>query len=136
LRRVQDQRPGLSGLSHFHGRLYEDRESFRNAAKFLGARTNVFDAASSSFNKNESITDAIKMLYGYSRFLFRNAHQAGGTCRWLEQALARYAELSENSDPASSMRATESTSTQPRNYWTSFPFSSTRNGRKTIFTWR
>ncbi|MEI8378405.1 MAG: bifunctional aspartate carbamoyltransferase catalytic subunit/aspartate carbamoyltransferase regulatory subunit, partial [bacterium] len=33
------------------------RESFRNAAKFLGCRTNVFDAASSSFNKNESMSD-------------------------------------------------------------------------------
>jgi len=71
------------------------RESFRNAAKFLGARTNVFDAASSSFNKNESITDAIKMLYGYSAdscFVMRTKLE--GTCRWLEQALARYAELS------------------------------------------
>ncbi|MDD3981445.1 MAG: aspartate carbamoyltransferase [Spirochaetia bacterium] len=71
------------------------RESFRNAAKFLGCRTNVFDAASSSFNKNESITDAVKMLYGYSAdscFVMRTKME--GACRWLEQALSRYAELS------------------------------------------
>ena len=71
------------------------RESFRNAAKFLGCRTNIFDAATSSFNKNESITDAIKMLYGYSAdscFILRTKLE--GTCRWLQGALSRYAESS------------------------------------------
>ncbi|MCX7027662.1 MAG: aspartate carbamoyltransferase [Spirochaetes bacterium] len=71
------------------------RESFRNAAKFLGCRTNIFDAATSSFNKNESITDAIKMLYGYSSdscFILRTKLE--GTCRWLQGALAQYAETS------------------------------------------
>jgi aspartate carbamoyltransferase len=71
------------------------RESFRNAAKFLGCRTNVFDAATSSFNKNESITDAIKMLYGYSSdscFILRTKLE--GVCRWLQGALAQYAESS------------------------------------------
>jgi aspartate carbamoyltransferase len=70
------------------------KESFRSAAKFLGARTNVFDAATSSFNKNESITDTIKMLYGYSdesSFVIRSKLE--GVCRWLEDALGRYAEL-------------------------------------------
>ena len=69
------------------------RESFRNAAKFLGCRTNIFDAATSSFNKNESVTDAIKMLYGYSAdscFILRTKLE--GTCRWLQGALSRYAE--------------------------------------------
>ena len=77
------------------------RESFRNASKFLGARTNIFDAASSSFNKNESITDAIKMLYGYSSdscFIMRTKLE--GTCRWLEEALGRYAEISGGPLPA------------------------------------
>ncbi|TXT41797.1 MAG: aspartate carbamoyltransferase [Spirochaetes bacterium] len=71
------------------------RESFRNAAKFLGCRTNMFDTATSSFNKNESITDAIKMLYGYSTdscFILRTKLE--GVCRWLQDALGRYAEVS------------------------------------------
>lgn len=71
------------------------RESFRNAAKFLGCRTNVFDTATSSFNKNESITDTIKMLYGYSAdscFILRTKLE--GVCRWLQGALSRYAEVS------------------------------------------
>jgi len=71
------------------------RESFRNAAKFLGCRTNVFDTATSSFNKNESMTDAIKMLYGYSAdscFILRTKLE--GACKWLQGALSRYAESS------------------------------------------
>jgi aspartate carbamoyltransferase len=71
------------------------RESFRNASKFLGCRTNVFDAATSSFNKNESMTDAIRMLYGYSQdscFILRSKLE--GACRWLQGALSRYAEQS------------------------------------------
>ncbi|HRY72895.1 MAG TPA: bifunctional aspartate carbamoyltransferase catalytic subunit/aspartate carbamoyltransferase regulatory subunit, partial [Spirochaetia bacterium] len=51
------------------------RESFRNAAEFLGSRVNVFDAATSSFNKNESIADTVKMLSGYasdSAFVIRS----------------------------------------------------------------
>ena len=77
------------------------RESFRNAAKFLGTRTNVFDAATSSFNKNESITDTIKMLYGYSSescFVIRSKLE--GVCGWLEGALGRYADLSGRSRPS------------------------------------
>lgn len=77
------------------------RESFRNAAKFHGCRTNVFDAASSSFNKNESLTDAIKMLYGYSAdscFILRSKLE--GACRWLQGALARYAETSGGPRPS------------------------------------
>jgi aspartate carbamoyltransferase len=77
------------------------KESFRNAAKFLGARTNVFDAATSSFNKNESITDTIKMLYGYadeSAFVIRSRLE--GVCRWLEEALGRYADATGRPRPA------------------------------------
>ncbi len=77
------------------------RESFRNAAKFLGARTNVFDAATSSFNKNESISDTIKMLYGYadeSAFIIRSKLE--GVCRWLEEALGAYAEAAGRPRPS------------------------------------
>jgi len=77
------------------------KESFRSAAKFLGARTNVFDSATSSFNKNESITDTIRMLYGYSDescFVIRSRLE--GVCRWLEGALGRYSEICGKSRPA------------------------------------
>jgi aspartate carbamoyltransferase len=77
------------------------RESFRNAAKFLGCRTNVFDTATSSFNKNESMTDAIKMLFGYSSdscFIMRTKLE--GACRWLQDALGRYAEVSDRPRPS------------------------------------
>lgn len=77
------------------------RESFRNAAKFLGCRTNVFDAATSSFNKNESMTDAVRMLYGYSGdsvFILRTKLE--GVCRWLQGALAHYAETTGRPRPS------------------------------------
>jgi len=77
------------------------KESFRNAAEFLGARTNVFDAATSSFNKNESIVDTVKMLSGYaggSTFVVRSKLE--GVCRALEDNLGRYAELCGKPRPA------------------------------------
>jgi aspartate carbamoyltransferase len=77
------------------------RESFRNAAEFLGARTNVFDTATSSFNKNESIADTVKMLYGYaegSTFIIRSKLE--GVCRSLESSLGRYAETCGKPRPA------------------------------------
>jgi aspartate carbamoyltransferase len=77
------------------------RESFRNAAEFLGARTNIFDAATSSFNKNESMADTIKMLYGYaesSTFVIRSKLE--GVCRALETSLGHYAESSGKPRPA------------------------------------
>lgn len=77
------------------------RESFRNAGKFLGARVNVFDAATSSFNKNESITDTIKMLFGYSNescFILRTPLE--GVCTWLDQAFEEYAHITEKLKPS------------------------------------
>jgi aspartate carbamoyltransferase len=71
------------------------RESFRNAAEFLGARTNIFDSATSSFNKNESMADTIKMLCGYaegSTFVIRSKLE--GVCASLRASLGRYAEQS------------------------------------------
>ncbi len=68
------------------------KESFRNAAKFHGARVNDFTVAGSSINKRESITDTVKMLVGYSEqsvFIVRTKLE--GTCRWLEAALSEYA---------------------------------------------
>jgi aspartate carbamoyltransferase len=77
------------------------RESFRNASEFLGARTNIFDAATSSFNKNESMSDAVRMLVGYadeSCFVIRSKLE--GVCRSLDDALGRYAELTGRPKPA------------------------------------
>ncbi|MBU0954800.1 MAG: aspartate carbamoyltransferase [Spirochaetes bacterium] len=69
------------------------RESFRNAAEFHGSRVNLFDAASSSFAKNESITDTIKMLVGYapeSLYVIRSKQE--GVCRWLADSLGPWAD--------------------------------------------
>ncbi len=68
------------------------RESFRNAAKFHRVRTNMFDSATSSFAKNESITDTIKMLIGYapeSCFVIRSKLE--GVCTWLDHHLGPWA---------------------------------------------
>lgn len=77
------------------------RESFRNAAEFLGSRVNVFDAATSSFNKNESIADTVKMLAGYasdSAFVIRSKLE--GVCRALEGVIGSYADQSGRPRPA------------------------------------
>lgn len=68
------------------------KESFRNAALFHGAKMNMFDAGSSSFNKSESLTDTIRMLFGYSAtstFIIRSPQE--GVCRMLEEAIGDYA---------------------------------------------
>lgn len=69
------------------------RESFRNAAQFHRVRVNMFDTATSSFAKNESITDTIKMLIGYapeSCFVIRSKLE--GVCTWLDSYLGPWAE--------------------------------------------
>jgi aspartate carbamoyltransferase len=68
------------------------KESFRNAANFHGIQVNVFDAAHSSFNKKESLSDTIKMLAGYNKqsvFIIRSKTE--GTCRHLESFIGDYA---------------------------------------------
>lgn len=69
------------------------RESFKNAAEFHQVRVNMFDSATSSFAKNESITDTIKMLVGYapeSCFIIRSKLE--GTCTWLNYYIGKWAE--------------------------------------------
>jgi len=68
------------------------KESFRNAAEFHGMKVNVFDAKTSSFQKNETITDTIKMLCGYStgQSLFVIRSKVEGVCRWLEESIGEY----------------------------------------------
>jgi len=68
------------------------KESFRNAAEFHGMKVNVFDAKTSSFQKNETITDTIKMLCGYSigQSIFVIRSKIEGVCTWLEEAITQY----------------------------------------------
>mmetsp|Transcript_46687 Transcript_46687/g.107925 ORF Transcript_46687/g.107925 Transcript_46687/m.107925 type:complete len:570 (+) Transcript_46687:59-1768(+) len=68
------------------------KESFRNAAEFHGMKVNVFDTKTSSFQKNETITDTIKMLCGYSigQSIFVIRSKIEGVCRWLEEAIKEY----------------------------------------------
>lgn len=70
------------------------KESFRNAAKFHGTKVNDFDVKSSSFAKKETLTDTIRMLYGYSaRSVFVVRSKLEGTCSWLHKVVSRYSEL-------------------------------------------
>jgi len=68
------------------------KESFRNAAEFHGLKVNMFDAKTSSFTKNETITDTIKMLCGYSigQSIFVIRSKIEGVCRWLDEAITEY----------------------------------------------
>ena len=70
------------------------KESFRNAAKFHGVKVNDFNAATSSITtKKESITDTVKMLFGYSaKSIFVVRSKLEGVCRWLDIALKSYAD--------------------------------------------
>lgn len=77
------------------------RESFKNAAEFHQVRVNMFDSATSSFAKNESITDTIKMLVGYapeSCFIIRSKLE--GTCTWLDYYIGAWAEEHGHSRPS------------------------------------
>jgi len=65
------------------------KDSFRNAASFHGVKVNEFHAQTSSFQKNETITDTIKMLslYSIKRSIFVIRSPIEGVCRWLETAI-------------------------------------------------
>jgi aspartate carbamoyltransferase len=69
------------------------KESLRNAAAFHAVKVNEFSAETSSFKKNETITDTMKMLTVYStqRSIFVIRSPIEGVCRWLEAALAEHA---------------------------------------------
>ncbi|CAK0911033.1 unnamed protein product [Prorocentrum cordatum] len=65
------------------------KESLRNAAAFHGVKVNEFQAESSSFQKNETITDTMKMLTVYStqRSVFVVRSPLEGVCSWLQNPL-------------------------------------------------
>jgi len=68
------------------------KESFRNAARFHRVTVIGFDAGSSSFNKNESLTDTIKMLVGYNqRTIFVMRTTLEGVVRHMETYIGEFA---------------------------------------------
>lgn len=90
--RVQDPRLGI--YLFFMEDSTRTKESFRNAAKFHGAKVNDFQVNTSSIvTKKESLTDTVKMLFGYSAWsMFIIRSKLEGVCRWLEIALRSYAD--------------------------------------------
>ena len=88
--RIQD--PSLNVYLMFLEPSTRTRESFRSAVNFHDITLNIFDAATSSFTKKESIIDTIKMLVGYGkRSIFIMRTKMEGVCLALEEALAPYA---------------------------------------------
>jgi len=84
--------PDMSAYLIFMENSTRTKESFRNAVQFHDIKLNVFDAGSSSFSKQESILDTIKMLFGYSKrslFVMRTGEE--GVCRVLDEELGEYA---------------------------------------------
>ncbi|CAE8641454.1 unnamed protein product [Polarella glacialis] len=69
------------------------RESLRNAAVFHGVKVNEFQAESSSFQKNETITDTMKMLAVYSteRSVFVIRSPLEGVCSALQGVMEKHA---------------------------------------------
>ena len=63
---------------------------------------NIFDCATSSFQKGETITDTFKMLTSYSmgQTVFIVRSKIEGVQRWLEIALNEYASLNGISAPS------------------------------------
>ena len=92
--RFQVKDPGLGIYLFFLEDSTRTKESFRNAAKFHGAKVNDFIAQTSSITtKKESITDTVKMLFGYSqKSIFVVRSKLEGVCTWLQYALGKYAD--------------------------------------------
>eukprot|EP00931_Biecheleriopsis_adriatica_P114768 TRINITY_DN90682_c0_g1_i1.p1 TRINITY_DN90682_c0_g1~~TRINITY_DN90682_c0_g1_i1.p1 ORF type:complete len:588 (-),score=134.32 TRINITY_DN90682_c0_g1_i1:78-1841(-) len=70
------------------------RESLRNAAVYHGVKVNEFQAETSSFQKNETITDTMKMLAVYSteRSVFVIRSELEGVCSWLKGVMSNHAQ--------------------------------------------
>jgi aspartate carbamoyltransferase len=90
--RIRDREVGVYTI--FMEDSTRTKESFRNAAEFHGTKVNVFDAKTSSFTKNETITDTIKMLCGYSvgQSIFVIRSKLEGVCGWLSEAITEFAQ--------------------------------------------
>ncbi len=84
--------PDMTAYLIFMENSTRTKESFRNAAQFHNIKLNVFDVQGSSFAKQESFSDTLKMLFGYSKrslFIMRSSEE--GLCRFLDEELAAYA---------------------------------------------
>jgi aspartate carbamoyltransferase len=68
------------------------RESFRNAAEFLGVKLSMFNSDSSSFNKKESYLDGFMTLVGYNNHIFIVRSRLEGVCRWLQLKGEKFSE--------------------------------------------
>jgi aspartate carbamoyltransferase len=70
------------------------KESFRNAALFHRCKVNVFDSASSSFKKGETIADTLRMLCGYSigQSVFVMRTKLEGVCTAMREVIGDYCE--------------------------------------------
>ena len=88
--RISD--PDMSAYLIFMENSTRTKESFRNAVQFHDIKLNVFDPGTSSFTKQESFSDTIKMLFGYSKrslFIMRTGEE--GVCHFLDEELGEYA---------------------------------------------
>ena len=84
--------PDMSAYLIFMENSTRTKESFRNACQFHDIKLNIFDAGTSSFAKQESYSDTIKMLFGYSKrslFIMRTGEE--GVCHFLDEELGEYA---------------------------------------------
>ena len=89
--RIED--PELNVYLMFLEASTRTKESFRSAANFHNVTLNVFDAATSSFTKKESLVDTLKMLVGYSkRTIFIMRTKMEGVCLAMEEHLVPYVE--------------------------------------------
>lgn len=68
------------------------KESFKNAAKFLGAQVSNLDVESSSVTKKESYQNTIKALVGYNNSIFIVRSRVEGLCTWLKDANKSFAQ--------------------------------------------
>eukprot|EP00667_Euglena_gracilis_P006731 EG_transcript_6792 len=98
--RIND--PDIGIYLVFLGESTRTKNSFLSAAQFHHVKVNDFNCATSSFNKKESITDAIKMLTGYSvkQSIFIIRSHSEGACTWLHDCMTEYAEQMDLPRPA------------------------------------
>lgn len=75
------------------------KESFKNAANFLGATVQNLDIETSSVTKKESYYNTIKTLTGYNNNIFILRSKTEGVCTWLQESLGRFAENNQLEKP-------------------------------------
>ncbi len=76
------------------------KESFKNAAKFLGAKVSNLDVEASSVAKKESYQNTIKALAGYNNSIFIVRSRVEGLCTWLKDVSETFAQKNGLYQPA------------------------------------